>query len=1042
MSAQVTTRSSGLRQGYWTFGLNTGFAYQSSDVKPLITDGWGIGLTLAKNLYYKPSHLLRFDLRGRLLYAQSYGADTKASGILNNEALNGTNRFGESSGINYTLPSEAGFVFANHKTRLGELGLEGAFMLNRLRERTKWVVTLYGGINFNPYLTKIDQLDGNSKTYSADYKAIGLNNTTSVNNLESIWDGTYETVADGYSSKYGRVSFTPSLGIEIGKEVLPHFIIGVGHKMNFFRNDVLDGQRWKINNTVTDKNDIHHYTNLQLLWEFNAYQKKVQPPIIEIVDPQANPYVTKDPRCSIIADIYNVNSAADVSFTVNESNMAFNFVKNKRLTRTIELRKGVNEVMITATNVAGRAEKKITIIYEEERVEQPEVVIVNPPYERYVVQESAFNVRAQVRNVTNKSDIEVFVNGSDRAFNFDSRTGNVTSDVRLVEGSNTIRVVAKNRVGSATASSSVVYEQRIIAPEVQFTYPSRNPFETSDPNITVRATIRNVEERNQVRFEINGYGQSGFNFNPSSGDWSYSMNLREGRNDLRLTADNKAGSASDNLTIYYRRIVTPPPPPPPPPPTEERPIVRIDDTGNPSSNGANCSTSIVASVRNVSGRDNIEFYVNGSRSSDFSYNAVRGIFNATIRLNTGRNTIRIVGKNRGGSAQDQATIEGCYVAPQQPKPVVTITEPNASNTNSSVNYATVKATVLNVNSSSDIQFIVNGRNQNFDYSTTTKVLRASINLNDGSNMVKIVATNPSGSDDASVNIKYLIAPKVMKPIVKIEQPANGSTTTNVTVDFRGKAENIGSNDVLTLSINGRNIDNFTFNKISRVVTTRLNLQDGVNTIRLFGKNEAGQDEAVTTVTKAEVPKPIEKPILTFVKPATSGTTVEVAQNEIVVAFKNINSINDVEMFLNNNPVRFRFDNVAKTISARLNMKEGENRIVVNGKNEAGTASAETRIIYKAKVTQKPVVEITSVSTPVSSPRRPDVGSSTLLGKIQYATKEQITLTINGNVVTNWNFDSTSGQISCSFNLVKGVNTIVLKATNAAGTDEKSTTVNF
>jgi len=98
-------------------------------------------MTLAKNLYYQPGSPISFDARGRWLYSQSIGLDTKrATGLENNDALNGSREAGE--GLDYTtLPAE-GYVFQNNKTHQFELGLEGVLTANRLRERTGIMITL------------------------------------------------------------------------------------------------------------------------------------------------------------------------------------------------------------------------------------------------------------------------------------------------------------------------------------------------------------------------------------------------------------------------------------------------------------------------------------------------------------------------------------------------------------------------------------------------------------------------------------------------------------------------------------------------------------------------------------------------------------------------------------------------------------------------------------------------------------------------------------------------------------------------------------
>lgn len=75
---QTASRFSARERGWWTFGLDGGLAYQSSDVRTQF-NGWGAGLTLGKNLLYRPGGMFSFDVRGRGLFTRSDGTDALRS---------------------------------------------------------------------------------------------------------------------------------------------------------------------------------------------------------------------------------------------------------------------------------------------------------------------------------------------------------------------------------------------------------------------------------------------------------------------------------------------------------------------------------------------------------------------------------------------------------------------------------------------------------------------------------------------------------------------------------------------------------------------------------------------------------------------------------------------------------------------------------------------------------------------------------------------------------------------------------------------------
>ncbi|MCC6282480.1 MAG: hypothetical protein IT262_17885, partial [Saprospiraceae bacterium] len=122
---QTASRFSARERGWWTFGLDGGLAYQSSDVRTQF-NGWGAGLTLGKNLLYRPGGMFSFDVRGRGLFTRSYGTDALRSyGLQKNEALNGSYLSDLDYLVDQTAPNDSSFVYQNYRHSMGELGLEG-----------------------------------------------------------------------------------------------------------------------------------------------------------------------------------------------------------------------------------------------------------------------------------------------------------------------------------------------------------------------------------------------------------------------------------------------------------------------------------------------------------------------------------------------------------------------------------------------------------------------------------------------------------------------------------------------------------------------------------------------------------------------------------------------------------------------------------------------------------------------------------------------------------------------------------------------------
>ncbi|MEM8909767.1 MAG: hypothetical protein AAGD05_18105, partial [Bacteroidota bacterium] len=490
-------------QGYWTFGLNGGLSYQQSDINARL-NGYGVGLTLAKNLYYQPGAPFAFDLRGRALYSQSYGLDAERSyGILRNDAINGINN----GFVDYTKNGGGpGFVFQNHKTHMGELGLEAVLTFNELREKTNVILSVFGGVGIDWYKTNLDQLDGTT-LYTDAYTSIDtMRSFSSIrqNLKNNILDGNYETNAAEHGD-FGRIGIMPSLGLELGYQLTPKFSIGLGHKVTFSGTDLLDGQKWNNDNLATNNNDIHHYTNLHLRWIVQPEEDRLSPPVIKIIEPFTNPHTTRDPNGFVRAKISNINSAMDVDFLVNGQARRFDYDRGY-LNSSFLLEPGRNEVLITATNTAGQDQKKVLILYQEAVIDDPIIndptTPIEPPFvditrpfnNSETVSDDRYRLEAEVRYVNRKRDINLRVNGrSIRDFRYSTSRGTLTADIRLKTGENRIDIEVRNQDGVAEDQAVIYLEEPYYeAPTVRITKPYDNPHYTEKSKEVLEAKIRNV----------------------------------------------------------------------------------------------------------------------------------------------------------------------------------------------------------------------------------------------------------------------------------------------------------------------------------------------------------------------------------------------------------------------------------------------------------------------------------------------------------------------------------------------------------------------
>ncbi len=1129
--------------GYWTLGINGGLSYQQSDI-PLSLEGYGVGLTLAKNLYYKPGAPFAFDLRGRALYAESYGLGYERSyGINKNEVLNGTG-FG---GLDYTKDGgSTGFVFQNNATKMGELGLEGVISFNRLRERTNVILSLFGGVGIDWYRTETDQ-EKNNDLYATEY--LGIDTTASRSairsNLRNILDGEYETLAEGFKDG-GKLGIMPSLGLELGYQLTPKFSIGLGHKVTFARNDILDGQVWTNKDQATNDNDIHHYTNLHLRWIVEPKENRVEAPIIQIIEPLSNPHTSYDPNAFVKAKIKNVRNAMDVDYTVNGQPVNFNFNRGQ-LTNSFLLEPGTNEVLITATNSAGRDQKKIIIAYQkrgdtytepnndpvidpnpEPRVYRPSVSFTRPSRNTERVKDNQYVVQADIDHVDREEDIYFTVNGQKiRNFEFNRRTGSFRTTINLREGNNKLFLEATNREGRDNDNATIFLEEEVIynaKPSVEITKPYEDPHNTTKAREVIEARVYNVEQKRDLTYKVNGRTIREFDYD---GKVFYgNADLKTGRNTVEVIVRTAGGEDRDQTIIYYDKPTQPQLNPPvvtitsPAQNTTTRndrkqvkaTVLNINDKrditvtvnnrrfydfdfnsrskvlsanislamGNnrikilaqnndgrdeasieikrekevvisrppsvniskPNNNSTinRSNVDLEAKVSNVKSKQDIQVFLNGQKRNDFSFSASRKLVTASLTLRKGSNTILVKVATRGGKDEDQVRVNYKTANP----PVVKITAPTSRSTKKET--VNLKAKVEYVTTESEIQVFLNGKLlRNFSYSRSKKEVTATLKLKEGLNAITVKVKTKDGSDEDRRNISYVKA--IAPPKVTILTPKNNSTAAKKEVSLKANIKNVTSARDITLLINGKKIVSRSLKFKNGVLTAKVTLKAGRNSITVKAVNKGGADEAKVTVNYKPIVQ-VKKPVVKFISPRKSGTTIRSKKTSIKATVTNVTSKNNIELKVNGRKVKsFNFNVSKKELTANLTLRSGKNKIDIKATNAGGTGSAETSMIVGSEINvpsvRAPKVLSLTNSQPTVDPLNPDVGRSRIIASLQNVTKKsEITLTFNGNKVTNFTYDTSSKKFEAIVDLIRGSNTVKLKVTTRGGKDEKTKVIAF
>jgi hypothetical protein len=204
-------------------------------------------------------------------------------------------------------------------------------------------------------------------------------------------------------------------------------------------------------------------------------------PTVKITVP-ANRSVTDKASALLRAEVHHVTGASDITVKVNGTTVKFDyFSKEKVVKAALTLKKGVNQVEVTASTEAGTATDAITVefktaiaIKEEKIKEQPKpqpvitlLGVSHPTVDPMNPTDARSTVTAKIEFVKNREDIVVTINGvAFGGFDFDAASGQFLATVPLRNGDNLFVLKVSNESGEA---------------ELTKTIPFGDPFSGGDP---------------------------------------------------------------------------------------------------------------------------------------------------------------------------------------------------------------------------------------------------------------------------------------------------------------------------------------------------------------------------------------------------------------------------------------------------------------------------------------------------------------------------------------------------------------------------------
>ena len=144
--------------------------------------------------------------------------------------------------------------------KFNEFAFEGVLTLNKLREKTGWIIYGFGGIGVTRYDVNRDILNGTSNSIFDDgfpYDYSGLTFESEIQTaiqLKNLSDKHFETEVEK-----NRLRFMPSLGFGIGYQLKERWSVGIEYKTTYALNNNINA----IDNYLSK--DRYYYTALKII---------------------------------------------------------------------------------------------------------------------------------------------------------------------------------------------------------------------------------------------------------------------------------------------------------------------------------------------------------------------------------------------------------------------------------------------------------------------------------------------------------------------------------------------------------------------------------------------------------------------------------------------------------------------------------------------------------------------------------------------------------------------------------------------------------
>jgi hypothetical protein len=716
---------------------------------------------------------------------------------------------------------------------------------------------------------------------------------------------------------------------------------------------------------------------------FTITYKQCLVPSIVISNPVQLNTTTTQNTSAIAFTAINCTAATQLSILQNGVSVPFTFT-NGSVSLTPTLIPGLNTFVINATNDCGTDIASVNITYDNCI---PPVITISSPIPSTTANQT-ITVSATLQHINNANQIALLLNGIGVPFTY--ANGNLSATLNLIAGLNTLSLTVSNACGSDAKAKTIDYTP-CKAPTASILQPTTAGLNVSTPSFTFKASLNNVDQSNQVSLSHNGISIT--NFQLSNGLLTAPLTLTNGINTIVVFVNNGCGIDQATTTVQLS--------------TCNSPTVTINSLGGQTVSTA--SFNFDASVQEVTSTQSLTLMVNGQVTPLTLSN---GQVSATVTLQNGVNNIMLSATN--GCGTDSKSIQLTYIPCVNPTIVISQAN-NTTVTSASFNFnamlsvsgLTAQQISLTLNGNPIQNVVINGN-----------ALTSVLTLQPGVNSIVLNAQNTCGSarEELTVNYQNCITPSITFGSIS-------DTVTQGIYAFSAAVNNMPSAQGISLTVNGQAIQSF--NYANGTLSASIILGDGNNSIVVNATNPCGNATQSASIFYDHC----QAPVITI----NSLLQTSDGNYQYNATIQNMYDVEGLYFTYNGQNTPFNFVNGVLTANVTLT-PGATNVFYLTATNNCGTDS-ETSTVNFINCIMPDVTINGSIANGSSTTSSSVMINASIAG---YDANTSVQVTKNGNIVNGLSW--TTGSISQNVNLADGLNTFVITATNACGTDTETYTV--